>query len=242
MKSKYIITDPYSEWEISFSLAGVRPHVNPSKYNWDRRSSRCLIKDCKAVISKNRLSGLCDEHKNHVADLLLEVAQRGKVHIKKPPSHSEIIEQLIEWSNTRNYQLTPFFEELAFNVLGNVPEVTTLAIKSPLTTHVTTIESIVQSTIMKVVDKFFPTTNSSSYQILKTRVGDFPVRILAFIFSGLVLCEEANRGDRWFCRIILKEESKTSQLGGAMPLVYFAARQFNWGVEMKSVLGSILRK
>ncbi len=242
MTSKYKITDSYSEWEISFSLTGDRPHKNPCKYNWDRHSNRCLIKGCKVVINRNRLSGLCDKHENHVADLFLEVAQHGKAHIKKPPSHSEIIEQLIEWSNTRNYQLAPFFEELAFNVLGNVPEVTTLANKSPLTSHVSTIERVVQSTVMKTVDKFFPTTNSSSYQILKTKVGDFPVRTLAAIFSGLVLCEEANRGDRWFCRIILKEESKTSQLGGAMPLVYFAARQFKWGVEMKSVLGSILRK
>ena len=51
-------------------------------------------------------------------------------------------------------------------------------------------------------------------------------------FAGLVLAEEANRGDRWFNRIIRKDETKTSLLGGAMPIGYFASRMFPWGMEL----------
>lgn len=242
MTTKYKITDPNSPWEISLSLTGKRPHKNSCKYNWDRHSDRCLIKGCKAVISKNRLSGLCDAHANHVADLILEVAQHGKAHLKKLPSHTEIIECLREWSIPRNYSLASFFEDIANNVLGNVPDVTTLANESPLNAHAISIKQLTQTSIMGVIDKHFPIARSTSYQLLHTKAGDFPVRTLATLIAGLILCEEANRGDRWFYRNICKKEEKTTQLGGAMPIVYFAARQFSWGVEMKSVLGRILRK
>lgn len=242
MKTSYAIKEEQSEWIVSFSLNGKKRHKNPSKYNWERESNRCLIKSCKNEIHKNKLSGLCADHEYHVADLILHVSKHGKTAIKTLPSHSEIVERLVEWATPRNYPINRFFEELSINMLGNVPDITTLAGKSPLTKYAIPLDELVNTSVIQLVNAHFPTARSTSYQKLKTKAGEFPVRTLAIIFAGLVLCEEANRGDRWFCRNILGKEEKTTQLGGAMPIVYFAARQFPWGVEMKQVLGKILKR
>lgn len=148
------------------------------------------------------------------------------------PLHTEIVDKLIEWTKPRNYDLLPLFKDISFNILGNIPDVSTLAGE---TMHVgftpPTLQNLLDEVII-IVDKHMPDYNNSSYQPLLTRQGNIPARILALTFAGLILCEEANRGDRWFNRIIRKNESKTELLGGAMPIGYFAARMFPWGIEI----------
>ncbi len=229
-----------TDWSISLS-GGLIPQLNPCKYNLQRLSRQCQIRGCSGTFRANRTSGLCDEHLKHTNDLVLAVI-RLDVEINFP-SHIEIIELLIDWAHSRNYRLEPFFEGLGFNILGNIPDVTTLDGVTPLSPIVnTSLPELFNDHVVKVVDQFFPTSNNASYQLLVTRSGvSFPARILAIIFASLVFCEEANRGDRWFYRTIVKDETKTKILGGAMPIAYFAARRFNWGVEMKGVLGTIFR-
>lgn len=146
--------------------------------------------------------------------------------------HTEIVDKLIEWAKTRNYDLFPLFKDISFNILGNIPDVSTLAQE---TNHIgftpPTLQNLLDEVVI-LVDKHMPDYNNSSYQPLNTKQGNIPARVLALTFAGLILCEEANRGDRWFNRIIRNDESKTELLGGAMPIGYFAARMFPWGIEM----------
>jgi hypothetical protein len=227
-----------SNWAIQISDTGIRLKLNPCIYNSRSTLTNCQIKGCTGSFVKRRKSGLCDVHKTHTSDLFLDVLHSGSVVSK--PSHVEMIELLLDWAHSRNYRLEPFFESLSFNVLGNIPDVTTLDGMSPLSSRSNinlSIPSLFNSHALKVVDQFFPENNNASYQLLITKAKlEIPARILATVFASLVFCEEANRGDRWFYRTIVGDETKTKILGGAMPLAYFAARRFNWGVEMKSVL------
>ncbi|MCP9750452.1 hypothetical protein EGI32_05660 [Ferruginibacter sp. HRS2-29] len=151
------------------------------------------------------------------------------------PMHQDIVDSLISWAKPRNFDLNPLFELMSFNALGNIPDVSTLAGDNLHVGYTPPMLQDLLDEMIKVVDNFLPSTNNSSYQILTVGTGvnkrELSARILALTFAGLVLCEEANRGDRWFSRTILKDETKTTMLGGAMPIAYFAARTFNWGVE-----------
>ncbi len=228
------ITDPNSQWQIiirDLVAPGTRFHLNNNKLNYDKSSNACRFSACTTAIRRNRTSGLCDTHQIHQHSLFLEL-QNPQHNIVNAPLHLEIVDKLIEWAGTRNFDLTPLFQDISFNILGNIPDVSTL---SSDTTHhgftPPTLQSLVDEVIL-IVNKHLPDFNNSSYQPLLTKQGLIPARILALTFAGLVLCEEANRGDRWFSRIIRKEEFQTELLGGAMPIGYFAARMFPWGIEI----------
>ncbi|MBD1263230.1 hypothetical protein HZY62_21775 [Maribacter polysiphoniae] len=90
----------------------------------------------------------------------------------------------------------------------------------------------IYDSLIAVTDMYFPRHNNSSFQPLVTTNGKIPAIVLAHTFVGLLICEEANRGDRWFSRIVRMDESKSKALGAAMPIAYFATKNFPWGVEM----------
>lgn len=223
-----------NNWEITIKDKGEkgRNKKNKNKYNLLKPERNCRIIKCNEKVRINKQTGLCEKHKLHSHDLYLSVIDDNGIEIG-PPAHKEIIDALLEWSQSRNFGLLPFFSDLSFNTLGNVPDVTVLASKVIVDKkiHKPTINDIFDS-LIKVVERHFPLENNSSYQPLVTNKGKFPAIVLAYIFAGLLICEEANRGDRWFCRMVLKDESKTTQLGAAMAIAYFATRIFPWGVEM----------
>lgn len=239
-----------SNWTITIDGSGTKLKINPCKYQTIPKSRNCNILGCKGMVHASSKSGLCPTHKLHTADIVMIVNKSGS-KLKALPSHSEIIDKLMDWAQPRNFKLEPFFERLSFNVLGNIPDSSTLDGMTPLSSapHVPPMNTLIQTHVINLVDEFFPDNNNASYQVLITKVGkkslkqveEIPARILAIIFASLVFCEEANRGDRWFYRTIVKDETKTKFLGGAMPLVYFAARQFRWGVEMKDVIKVLFR-
>ncbi|WP_058102848.1 hypothetical protein [Maribacter dokdonensis] len=217
-----------------------RNHINRNKLNHLANDRVCKIVGCNNDFRINRTSGFCDNHEFHEHDLYLELHDPAGTLVNAP-AHKDIIDALIEWSSTRNFGLLPFFSSLSFNSLGNVPDVSTLAGKvvHPGIT-VPTIGSIYDS-LIEVINNYFPVNNNSSYQPLKTPRGEIPAIVLAYTFAGLLICEEANRGDRWFCRMVRKEEAKTTQLGAAMPIAYFATRIFPWGVEMNKSARNLTR-
>lgn len=226
-------TRTIADWEISIKDNGIigRNKSNPNKLNYAKDDRTCKIIGCGNQINVRRTSGLCDIHLNHEHDLLLELKYNGV--IKGAPTHKEIIDALVKWSITRNYNLVPLFSNLSFNVLGNIPDVSTLAGK---VTHLgipplLDLEDIFDN-LIEVIENYFPEENNSSFQPLITPKGDFPVIVLAHIYVGLLLCEESNRGDRWFCRMVWKDESRTTQSGAGMSIGYFAKKTFPWGVEM----------
>lgn len=222
-----------SNWRINLTDQGRtgRNHENHNKLNLDKTKRICQHKGCTNKIHVTRTSGLCDIHSNHAHDILLELEAPGSIHVTIP-AHTDIIDQLINWAQTRNYNLSPLFSAFSFNLLGNIPDVSTLAkeIKHP-GFSVPTLQSLLDKTV-SIVNDFFPVNNNSSYQPLITKKGEIPARVLALTFGCLVLCEETNRGDRWFWREIGKAEYRTQFLGGAMPIAYYAAMSFSWGVEL----------
>lgn len=227
------ITDKKSNWIISVKDLGHkgRIHINPNKLNHLANNKACQFNGCSNKIIKSRTSGLCDSHSKHQHSLLLELINPFGIPVGAP-QHIDIVDNLIEWSKSRNYNLNPFFSALSFNALGNIPDVSTLASETIHMGYTPQNLSFYFNELMNTVNLFFPEFNNSSYQILETKKGEIPARILAITFAGLILCEEANRGDRWFNRIIRKNESKTKILGGAMPIGYYAAKSFEWGIEI----------
>ena len=227
------ISRSIDNWRITINDNGIigRNHINRNKLNHLKDDRTCKIVSCINHIRINRTSGLCDTHEAHEHDLYLELHDPSGTLINAP-AHKDIIDALIDWSSTRNFGLLPFFSSLSFNTLGNVPDVSTLAGKVVHIGVTLPTLDVIYDSLIEVINNFFPINNNSSYQTLETPRGEIPAIVLAFTFAGLLICEEANRGDRWFCRMVRKEESKTTQLGAAMPIAYFATRIFPWGVEM----------
>lgn len=218
-------------WEIIISDNGALNKENPNKIDYQANSRVCLFNGCNEAIRITRTSGLCMAHQNHQHDLLLSLLNpHGEA--QRVPAHQDIIECLIKWAQPRNYNLSRFFEKISFSILGNIPDVTSLANEINYAGIIVPTLDLVFSNSINVAEEFFPRNNNSSYQPLSTRTGDIPIVVLAHIFIGLIVCEEANRGDRWHCRMVRGDETKTKQLGGAMPIAYYAARSFNWGIEM----------
>ncbi|MEZ4805796.1 MAG: hypothetical protein R2852_10010 [Bacteroidia bacterium] len=228
------IIDRKSNWQIKITdltKRGTRFHANPNKLNYLKNSKLCNFGRCRNTIRSNRTSGLCDKHQIHQHSLFLELFDTTG-NLVNAPLHIEIVDKLIEWAKPRNYDLISLFKDISFNILGNIPDVSSLAGETKHTGYTPpSLQNLLNEAII-IVDKHMPDYNNSSYQPLITKQGDIPARILALTFAGLILCEEANRGDRWFNRIIRKDESKTELLGGAMPIGYFAARMFPWGIEI----------
>jgi hypothetical protein len=225
------ITHQVGNWVITMSDEGALNKENPNKIDFSSISRACLFEGCNEVIRIDRTSGLCDNHKFHQHDLLLSLKDsRGNEH--SVPAHIDIIDCLIAWAKTRNFNLDKFFEDISFSILGNIPDVTSLA--NEVNYGVIPIPTLntVFTTSIEVAEKHFPASNNSSYQPLTIRTGDIPVIVLAHVFIGLIVCEEANRGDRWHCRVVRGDEKQTSKLGGAMPIAYYASKTFRWGIEM----------
>jgi len=225
------ITHTIANWTITISDQGILNKLNPNKLDYNSASKVCVFTGCSSPINIRRTSGLCDIHETHQHDLLLSLMDSsGKS--QNVPAHIDIIDCLIEWAKTRNFSLNRFFEDISFSILGNIPDVTSLA--GEVNYGIVAIPSLntVFNTSIEVAEKHFPSTNNSSYQPLKTRNVDIPIIVLAHVFIGLIVCEEANRGDRWHCRVVRGDEKQTSQLGGVMPIAYYAAKTFGWGIEM----------
>lgn len=221
-----------ANWEITISDQGVLSKENPNKLDHNSTSRTCLFNGCSTIINIRRTSGLCDVHKIHQHDLLLSLKDSDG-NTQKVPAHKDIIDCLIEWAKPRNYNLTAFFEKISFSIIGNIPDVTSLANEVTYGSTIT-VPSLQRAfdTSIAIAEEFFPNNNNSSYQPLTTKSGDIPIIVLAHIFIGLIVCEEANRGDRWHCRVVRGSEQKTSKLGGIMPIAYYAAKSFNWGIEL----------
>lgn len=225
------ITHTIGNWTLTIADQGVLNKSNPNKLDYNSASRVCLFSGCTSVINIRRTSGLCDTHQIHQHDLLLSLTD-SLGNPQNVPAHIDIIDCLIEWAKTRNFNLDKFFEDISFSILGNIPDVTSLANEVRYGAIPIPNLNTVFNTSIEVAEKYFPESNNSSYQPLTTRTGDIPIIVLAHVFIGLIVCEEANRGDRWHCRVVRGDEKQTSQLGGVMPIAYYASKTFGWGIEM----------
>lgn len=226
-------TDIKTNWSIEIEDVGTtgRHKKNPNKLNFQSNNKNCQYLNCTNTFNIKRQSGLCDDHINHQHDLFLTLYNELNVKVKSP-SHAEIIDNLISWAKSRNFDLLPFFTDCSFTILGNIPDVSTLS-------HETTHKGFTPKNLneylkicIEIVDRYFPESNNSSFQLIEIKEVKYPARILSITFVGLLLAEESNRGDRWFWREVVKDETGTTYLGAAMPIAYFAAMNFPWGMEI----------
>lgn len=230
----FSIKNTQSLWTIKVveNLSAKRTlHENWNILNENRTSKICLFKGCSTILHSSNKRGLCQIHKIHQHTLVTELISNN---VNFLPVHLDIVDYLIEWSSRskRAINLQYIFIDIANNILGNIPDVTTLAGE---TTHngisIPTLKSLINN-ISLLVDKHLPDSDSASYELVSTDKGQIPAKTLLLTFSCLMLCEEANRGDRWFNKVVRKNESLTQMLGGAMPIGYYAAKSFPWGIIM----------
>lgn len=226
-------TETKTNWSIKIEDLGRtgRNKLNLNKLNRQKENRNCQYLGCSGTFRKNRTSGLCDEHQYHFHDLFLTLYDGTGIMINNP-RHDEIINHLMNWAKSRNFDLLPFFRDCSFTILGNIPDVSTL---SGEVIHEHFEPKLLEEyfdVCIEITNRHFPETNNSSYQMIKIREHKYPAKVLAITFVGLLLVEESNRGDRWFWREIAKDEAKTEYLGAAMPLAYFAAMNFPWGMEI----------
>ncbi|MCA4808032.1 hypothetical protein [Myroides odoratimimus] len=230
---KIDFTDSKTNWSIEIEDIGTtgRNKKNPNKLNYNKTYRTCQYLNCSNTIIRSRLSGLCNEHENHQHDLFLTLFDEkgGKV---KSPRHDVIINNLIDWAKSRNFDLLPFFSDCSFTILGNIPDVSTLSKEVVHNNFIPKTLDEYLKICIEIVNRHFPETNNSSFQMLEIKNIKYPARVLAITLVGLLLVEESNRGDRWFWREIVKDEAKTDFLGAAMPIAYFAAMNFPWGMEI----------
>lgn len=222
-----------SKWTIKIEdlLVTGRNKDNYLKLNRKSNLTVCQFSGCTASFLRTRQSGLCDNHAKHQHDLYLTLFDSHSIPVTSP-RHDVIINHLIEWAKSRNFDLLPFFKDCSFTILGNIPDVSTLS--GDIVHNNFTPKSLDDyfDICVECVDRHFPEDNNSSYQYITIKGNNFHARLLALTFVGLLLCEEANRGDRWFWREIAQDEKKTNYLGAAMPLAYFASMNFPWGMEI----------
>ena len=224
------IVHEIGEWTLRITDNGKKLKDNPIKYYFDETSRSCRREGCGKKLRANS-RGMCDTHQIHEHDLLL-VLEDDSGNKLKVPAHKNIIDCLLEWSRPRNFDLIPFFEDISFSILGNVPDVTSMAKKVRYDNiTVPSLQDVFDNAI-GIAEKYFPESNKSSFQTLKVKDDDIPIIVLSHIFIALTVCEEANRGDRWYHRHVMGNESETEMLGGAMAIAYFAAVSFRWGMEL----------
>lgn len=228
------VTKSPAHWNITIDGSGNRFKPNKSRYNLDQQSQTCSVLNCGVqYASRLRTSGLCDNHQNHTVDLLLTLTDPSGAQVTVP-THLDIIDLLIRWTETRNYDLKPFFQQVSFSILGGIADATSLT--GDITHRAgITVDSVdvVFDRLIEIANFYFPENHTSSYQTLESNNGtEFPAIVLVYTILGLLICEEANRGDRWFWRVVMGDERKTTMLGAAMPIAYYASRSFPWGVEI----------
>lgn len=226
-------TDQKTQWFIEIEDNGTtgRYKENPNKLNFDSNNKNCQYLNCTNTFIRTRQSGLCEDHKFHQHDLFLTLFDSSGVKVNSP-RHDAIINNLIDWAKSRNFDLLPFFTDCSFTILGNIPDVSTLSHETPHKHFTPKPLNEYLAICLEVVDRHFPESNNSSFQLIQIKDIKYPARVLAITFVGLLLVEEANRGDRWFWREIAKDETRTNFLGAAMPIAYFAAMNFPWGMEI----------
>lgn len=228
------------DWKIRIKGNGTRNQANRNKYNFEKLDGSCRIAGCSNTFRRNRTSGLCDSHSDHTHDLILTLFNPDDVLISVP-THQAIIDLIIKWTETRNYDLKPFFAQVSFTILGGIADVTSLGgdIQHGADVQIDTIDDVFNR-LIEVTERHFPAEHTSSHQTLENRGTEFPAIVLIYTILGLLICEESNRGDRWFSRVVMKDEGKTSMLGAAMPIAYFASRSFPWGVELGKAAGKMI--
>ncbi len=217
-------------WTIDITDTGTKFKDNNTWLNHEQTSNQCNYGDCTETFMKTRMSGLCNTHKKHEHDLLLKLTSPDGTILE--PLHQHIIDALISATSNTNINLTNFFSKLSGAIIGNVQDVSTLAGKTVHTNTQTQTLTQIFTTIEPTIEEIFPDHNIENHTLQEIEgIGNISLLALAKTMVGLLICEESNRGDRWFCENIINAPQRTTQLGAAMAIASFATKSFAWEVD-----------
>lgn len=239
-------TDPaMAEFDFVIDV-GDKKHENKCSYNAHKTSKYCRLLGCNNT-HRNSQTGLCKTHRKNQWDIVIGLKfKNGTI---KRPSHTEVADSLIDWANQmgRQNDLRAFLSKLSISVLGSIPDTYTLAglvqrdepFSPPMLPEL--FETHALPAANELVD---PKQTTSFITISATLQGEefkVPVRALVLTFCWLVVAEEANRGTlRNHIRLGISKPGN-AQMGGAMPIAYFATRFFTWGVDLKGPIKKVFR-
>ena len=208
---------------VEFSNRGNKLHVDPGRYrNPEKKQVQCAVCEC----SKNTTSryGVCGEHRKqekhkwmiHKKDWLARIIPPGSSReqfLTNAPSFYDLTDILIKWAKSdvkKQERLDGFFFDIIDKIPGEIPDSTSLqdALEKKETGIIKPEEIILQ--IQETVDKHFPPMQFKGVFVenfkIKINHKRIPLRIIAALLQLAYICEEANRGDRWYKTRIGKPE------------------------------------
>lgn len=225
---------------VEFSNRGNRLHADPGRYrNPGKKKVQCAV--CEFPKRKTTSQyGVCKEHIKHkwmihkkdwVARIIPPGSSREQF-LTKPPSFRDLTDMLIEWTKSdvkKQERLDGFFFDIIDKIPGAIPDSTSLqdALEKKETGIVKPEEIILQ--VQETVDKHFPPTQFKEAFVenfkIKINHKRIPLRIIAALLQLAYICEEANRGDRWYKTRIGKPED-SERAGCFMSAGHYLYRRY----------------
>jgi len=206
---------------VEFSNRGGLPKDDHCRYrNPEKRYIRCAVSGCLNK-TKSR-QGVCTEHmgdykwQKHKRDWLARIIPPGSSReqfLTNAPSFYDLTDILIKWAKSdvkKQERLDGFFFDIIDKIPGEIPDSTSLqdALEKKETGIIKPEEIILQ--IQETVDKHFPPMQFKGVFVenfkIKINHKRIPLRIIAALLQLAYICEEANRGDRWYKTRIGKPE------------------------------------
>lgn len=235
------LIQPYSKtlgnWILELEDLGTagRNHLNPNRYNNDKSDYKCRVNGCSEDSHWLSLKGLCKDHKSHQHDLVLSLKQNSTTTDYKP-THVQIINSIFNWSSITGISVLELFESFSQSIIGEVQDVSIISGN-------VVIDSVTPQDLHELlnqrfdeIDEFLMERDIDESVEAECFGESIPITILFYTICALIVCEETNRGDRWFARYVLEDESLVRLLGGMMPLTYVASICFNWGFSVNNSL------
>jgi len=208
---------------------------NKNRYNHEGNYDTCRVRGCNVRLAWNSVIGRCKEHREHQNDLVLFL-KRDNEEINYRPVHLSAIDALLHWADDNSISLSPLFSALSRSIIGQVQDVSILA-------NVIEIDNVEPQSMDALFSTRFEEVNQIAADMdldldseLELDGHQVSLEVVIKVVTGLIVCEEANRGDRWFARELLGDAQLSTAQGGIMPITHFAVKSFDWGMELSSKL------
>ena len=225
---------------VEFSNRGGLPKDDHCRYrNPEKRYIRCAVSGCLNK-TKSR-QGVCTEHmgdykwQKHKRDWLARIIPPGgtrEQYLTNAPGFGDLTEILIGWVNLdkkKQERLDGFFFDVMDIVPGGIPDSTSLQESFEKNgVDIMEPEEIV-SMVQETVDKHFPPSEFMDVLVenynIKIEQESIPLRMMAALLQLGYICEEANRGDRWYKTRIGKPQD-IRNAGCFMSAGYYLYRRY----------------
>jgi hypothetical protein len=199
---------------VEFSNRGAKLKKDYCRFrNPDGETVKCAIDGCTKMTRAR--SGVCTTHNTehqwmlHKRDWLARIIPPGGTrdeYLTNAPGFGDLSESLIRWAGEDRKKidrLDEFFFEAIDAIPGEIPDSTSLQKGfEGIEPNILSPQDIITMTL-KTVNRYFPKNEfmaeeTENIEIVAGITKKIPLRLVAsLLFLGYV-CEEANRGDRWY--------------------------------------------